>query len=158
MQRCWPRATPDFGSLSVISSFLQDIPRHDARFFEVREAFKRTLMLRFRAYISEYIAKKKKASGGPPGGAQHALRRLLRSPQPPINARVHTTTLCDEFPRRDFLENKGKGACGNILARPFHGCIARKFAPSALSRKSDEKDRGTAFLCVRVVFWSRVMC
>ena len=47
VQRCWPRATPDFGSVSVISSFLlQDIPRHpDTRLFEVREAFKRTLLL-----------------------------------------------------------------------------------------------------------------
>ena len=57
MQRCWPRA-PHFGSVSVISSFLlHDIPRHDTHLFEVREAFKRTLLVRFRAYISAYIAK-----------------------------------------------------------------------------------------------------
>ena len=37
----------------MISSFLlQDIPRHDTRLFEVREAFKRTLLLDFRAYIA----------------------------------------------------------------------------------------------------------
>ena len=36
----------------MISSFLlQDIPRHDARLFEVREAFKRTLLLGFRASV-----------------------------------------------------------------------------------------------------------
>ena len=45
--RCWPRATPDFGSVSVISSFLlQDIPRHpETRLLEVREAFKRGPLL-----------------------------------------------------------------------------------------------------------------
>ena len=58
VQRCWPRATPDFGSASVISSFLlQDIPRHpDTRLFEVREAFKRSLLLGFQAHICAYIA------------------------------------------------------------------------------------------------------
>ena len=52
------RSTPDFGIVSVNSSFLpQDIPRHpDAHLFEVREAFKRTLLLGFRAYIRAYIA------------------------------------------------------------------------------------------------------
>ena len=40
----------------MISSFLlQDIPRHDTRLFEVREAFRRTLLLGFRAYISAYF-------------------------------------------------------------------------------------------------------
>ena len=36
------------------SLLLQDIPRHDARLFEVREAFKRKLLLGSRAYISAY--------------------------------------------------------------------------------------------------------
>ena len=48
VQRCWPRATtPDCGSVSVISSFLlQDIPRHpETRLLEVREAFKRSLLV-----------------------------------------------------------------------------------------------------------------
>ena len=58
VQRCWPRATPDFGSFSVISSFLlQDMPRHpDTRLFEVREAFKRSLLLGFQAHIRAYSA------------------------------------------------------------------------------------------------------
>ena len=43
--------------LGVISSFLlQDIPRHGTCLVEVREAFKRTLVLGFRAYVSAYIA------------------------------------------------------------------------------------------------------
>ena len=51
----------------MISSFLlQDIPRHDTRLFEVREAVKRTLSLGFRAYISAYIAKKKPATDAGP--------------------------------------------------------------------------------------------
>ena len=56
VQRCWPRATPEFGSASVISSFLlQDIPRHpDSRLFEVREAFKSSLLV-FRR-IFEHIS------------------------------------------------------------------------------------------------------
>ena len=54
VQRCWPRATPDFGSTSTImtaiSSFLlQDIPRHpDTRLFDVRGAFKSSSLLGFR--------------------------------------------------------------------------------------------------------------
>ena len=73
----------------MISSFLQDIPRHDTRLFEVREAFKRTLLLVF-AHILEHISQKKTPPatlpGGPPGGlptarAPQALGRLLRSPQ-----------------------------------------------------------------------------
>ena len=56
----------------MISSFLQDIPRHDTRLFEVREAFKRTLLFGFCAYIRAYIAKKN-ASGDPPGGPSGGL-------------------------------------------------------------------------------------
>ena len=42
----------------MISSFLlQDIPRHpDTRLFEVRGAFKRSLLLDFQAHIRAYIA------------------------------------------------------------------------------------------------------
>ena len=71
------RASPDFGSVSVISSFLlQDIPRHpDTRLFEVREAFKRGLLLGFQAHIRAYIA-----LFSPPGAlraccAEHNRRR-----------------------------------------------------------------------------------
>ena len=39
----------------ISSLLLQDIPRHDTRLFEVREAFRRTLLLGFRAYISAYF-------------------------------------------------------------------------------------------------------
>ena len=54
----------------MISSFLlQDVPRHDTRLFEVRETFKRTLLLGFRACISAYIAKKKSGLRGPLRGA-----------------------------------------------------------------------------------------
>ena len=58
VQRGWPRAIPDFGSVSVISSFLlQDIPRHpDTRLFEIRETFKRSFSLGFHAHIRAYIA------------------------------------------------------------------------------------------------------
>ena len=44
--------------VSVIRSFLlQDIPRHpDTRLFEVREAFKRSLLLGFQAHIRAYFA------------------------------------------------------------------------------------------------------
>ena len=39
----------------MISSFLlQDIPRHDTGLFEVREAFGRTFLVGFRAYIYIY--------------------------------------------------------------------------------------------------------
>ena len=76
VQRCWSRASPDFGSVSVVSSFLlQDIPRHpDTRLFEVREAFKRSLLLDFQAHIRAYIAifsppaALRGPSGGPPRG------------------------------------------------------------------------------------------
>ena len=56
VHRCWPRATPDFGSVSVISSvLLQDIPRHpDTRLFEVQEAFKRSLLRFSGAYSRIY--------------------------------------------------------------------------------------------------------
>ena len=58
MQRCWPRATPDFGSVRVFSLFLpQDMPRRpDKRLFEVREAFKRSLLLGVQAHIRADIA------------------------------------------------------------------------------------------------------
>ena len=52
----------------MVSSFLQDIPRHDTHLFEVREAFKRTLLLGFRAYSSAYYIAKNLVSGGSPGG------------------------------------------------------------------------------------------
>ena len=73
VQRCWPRATPDFGSVYVISSFLlQDIPRHpDTRLFEVREAFKRSLLLvcrRIFAHRSHFFSPPvvlRGSSGGP---------------------------------------------------------------------------------------------
>ena len=56
----------------MISPFLlEDVPRHDTRLFEVREAFKRTLWLGFRAYISERVANKSPPAtlpGGLPGG------------------------------------------------------------------------------------------
>ena len=72
----------------MISSFLlQDVPSHDTRLVEVREAFKRTLLLGFRAYIprsSAYIAKKI-ASGGPPGGPSGGLARQRHTRQTTIN-------------------------------------------------------------------------
>ena len=83
VQRCCPRATPDFGSLSVISSFvLQDIPKHDTHLFEVREAFKRFLLPGFRAYISAYIAKKKR------------FRRPSRPPGTPAGACAPVAGAC----------------------------------------------------------------
>ena len=59
------RASPDFGSVSVISSFLlQDIPRHpDTRLFEVREEFTRSLFIGFQAHSRIY--RNLFASGGP---------------------------------------------------------------------------------------------
>ena len=70
VQRCWHRATFDSGSASVISSFLlQDVPSHDTRLVEVREAFKRTLLLGFRGKIRAYIEKK-----SPPAALPGALR------------------------------------------------------------------------------------
>ena len=72
-------------SVSVISSFLlQDIPRHDARLFEVREAFKRALLLGFRACISACIAKEKK----PPAASRGALRGPLRGVAPRLASPV----------------------------------------------------------------------
>ena len=58
VQRSWPRATPDFGSVSVILSFLlQDIPRHpDTHLFEVQGAFKSCVLLGFQVHIRAYIA------------------------------------------------------------------------------------------------------
>ena len=109
VQRCWPRATPDFGSVSVITSvLLLDIPRHpDTRLFEVREAFKRSLLLGFQARIRAYIAgvsppaALRGPSGGPCGGLR-GLRRVTRAAgvlrvalratdaEPLINALVHS--------------------------------------------------------------------
>ena len=67
-----------------MSSFLlQDIPRHDTRVIEVREAFEHISLLGFHANISAYTAKKKPPAA--PAGVfrgpfvQHALRRLLLS-------------------------------------------------------------------------------
>ena len=59
VQRCWLRATPDFGSVSVINSFpLKDVPWHpDTRLFEVREAFKRSLLLRSTWFSGSYSRK-----------------------------------------------------------------------------------------------------
>ena len=70
------RSAPDFGIVSVNSSFLpQDIPRHpDAHLFEVREAFKRTLLPSFGAYMSAYIAKKKSTPAALPGDPPGPLR------------------------------------------------------------------------------------
>ena len=82
-QRWWPRATPDFGSVSVIRSFLlQDIPRHpDIRLFEVREAFKRSLLRGFQAHIRAYIA-----FFSPPGGPPGALPGQQTDAEPLFNA------------------------------------------------------------------------
>ena len=68
------------------SSFLlQDIPTHpDTRLFEVREAFKRIMLLGFRAYIRAYIAffpppaTLRVPSGGPPWGTSGELAHLRR--------------------------------------------------------------------------------
>ena len=71
VQRCWPRATLDFGSVSVINLFLlKDMPRHpDTRLSEVREAFKRSLLPGFQAHIRAYIAIfSLRGPSGPPGG------------------------------------------------------------------------------------------
>ena len=84
--RGWPRATPDFGSVRVISSFLlSDIPRHpDTRLFEVREAFKRSLLVfrRIFAHIPQFF-RLRRPSEGPPGGdsrgAFGGLARLRRA-------------------------------------------------------------------------------
>ena len=93
----------------MISSFLlQDIPRHpDTRLFEVREAFKRSLLLGFQARIRAYIAgvsppaALRGPSGGPCGGLR-GLRRVTRAAgvlrvalratdaEPLINALVHS--------------------------------------------------------------------
>ena len=58
----------------IISFLLQDIPRHpDTRLFEVREAFKRSLLLDFQAHIRACMS-----SGGPCGGLPR-LRRATRA-------------------------------------------------------------------------------
>ena len=73
----------------INSVLLEDIPRHDTRFFEVREAFEHALSLGFRAYIRAYLVyrKNKNAAGvthaaaGTPGGpSREALRGPSRSP------------------------------------------------------------------------------
>ena len=53
VQRCWPLATPVFGSVIAISSFLlQDISRHpETRFLEVWEVFKHGPLPGFQANI-----------------------------------------------------------------------------------------------------------
>ena len=55
VQRCWPRVTPDFGSVRAISSLLfYGIRRHlDARFFGGSGS---SSLLGFQAYIRAYIA------------------------------------------------------------------------------------------------------
>ena len=61
---------------------IQDIPRHPGtRLFKVREAFKRTLFLGFRAYIRAYIAffRLRRHSGGPCGGNTGRRRVALRA-------------------------------------------------------------------------------
>lgn len=52
------RATPVFGSVRAISSFLlQNIPRHpQTHLFEVQEAFKPSSLLVFQAYVRAYMA------------------------------------------------------------------------------------------------------
>ena len=64
-----------------MSSFLlQDIPRHDTRVIEVREAFEHISLLGFHPNISADTAKKK-ASGGSCGGHSGPLRATrLTSP------------------------------------------------------------------------------
>ena len=90
--------------MSVISSFLlQDIPRHDPRLFEVRDEFKRTLLLGFRAYSSANFAKKSPPAAlplGPSGPRAGGLRRATRLASPvavpatdagrPMNALIYT--------------------------------------------------------------------
>ena len=69
--RRWPRVTPDFGSMSVISSFLlQDSPGNpEIRLLEVRKVFKRSLLLGFQARIRAYIAIFRLRWRGSPGDA-----------------------------------------------------------------------------------------
>ena len=72
VHRCWPRATPDFGSLSVITSFLlQDIPRHpDTRLFGRHlHALSCLVFEHIFAHVSHFFA-----SGGPPGVLPGFLR------------------------------------------------------------------------------------
>ena len=66
----------------MVSSFLQDIPRHDARLVEVREAFKRTLLPCFRAYISAYIGREKKRLRRPSRGGLDPCGGLARRHAP----------------------------------------------------------------------------
>ena len=79
----------------MISSFLlQDTPRHpDTRLFEVREAFKRSLLLRFQAHIRPYTSqffRLRAALRGPSGGPCGGLARLRHATraEPLINALV----------------------------------------------------------------------
>ena len=101
MQRCWPRATPEFGSVSVISSFLlQDVPRHpETRLLGVREAFIRSLLHGFQAHIRAYtaffsppVAALRGPSRGPSRGA---LRGPLRGAcAPAARNRRRSTSEC----------------------------------------------------------------
>ena len=71
----------------MVSSFLlQNVPRRDTRVFEVREAFKRTLLVGFRAYISAYITTTKNAPPATDAG-------------PLINALIHTAVRLENRPR-----------------------------------------------------------
>ena len=67
VQRCWPRATPDFGSVKSVISSSQGILIH--AFSRLgRRLFKRSLLLRFQAHIRAYhVYRIFCASGGPPG-------------------------------------------------------------------------------------------
>ena len=80
----------------MISSFLlQDIPKHDTHRFEVREAFKRTLLPGFRPYFSCIlrISPKKMLPAALPGGAPGAFLRRATDAGPLPNAQLPTPTL-----------------------------------------------------------------
>jgi len=70
----------------VISSFLlEDIQRHESRLFEVRAAFKRTLLLGVRAYISAYRCRLLQS---PQQTTGHKLMPKSLQPQP------HARSIC----------------------------------------------------------------
>ena len=116
VRRCWPRAAPDFGSVSVISSFLpQDIRRHpDTRLFEVREAFKRSLLLEFEAHIRAYIAffRLRGPTGGAPGplpgGPPAAPSGGLRATRHALPVELRVT---DAEPQINVLVQTGRASC-----------------------------------------------
>ena len=101
VQRCWPRATPDFRSVSAISSFLLYLSRYpkascaNTRHFEVRGAvFKRSSSLLFafrysRIYISQFF-RLRRPSGAPPGGPSGTPARRIEALS--MNA-LHTAIL-----------------------------------------------------------------